>query len=278
MDRLILTGQMRSGTTMLAAFLNAQAGCTVHADTLRVSLAALNVFGPGHDPARVLGGTERKRLFRGLANLVARRKADPGNPGHRLEDGYFARYANSDDRPEFRTEAELYALLLGELAAAAGAGEGTLFGTKVTRAERLAEVLAGQGMKAVVILRDPRAVYLSTCLRSANDPGFNARTEVEGVIAGWRDSFAVWRGGKVLGIRYEDFLDGNAEIARLSAYLDRPLDPDAVIPTSNSSFGDASTGRRRTQARDRWRDHGDPEVMARIAAELGPEMAAAGYL
>lgn len=279
-NRLILTGQMRSGTTMLSAFLNAQKGFVVFPDTLRVSAASLSVFGPGNDPDRVLGGTERKRLFNTLSKLVLKRKGEvTTNKGHMLELDVFERLAEADQQPEFATEAEFYSVMLEMLAAEAGIGPDQMFGTKATRAEDLARSLAAKGMKAVIILRDPRAVYLSILLRTKKDATFNTTTDIDEFATAWKHAFDVWvNPGNALSIRYEDFLQSDAEIARMADYFGRPLDPNAKIVTANSSFGDKSTGQRRSEALDRWRTHGDPDLMAHVAEVLKPQMAAAGYL
>lgn len=279
-NRLILTGQMRSGTTMLSAFLNAQKGFVVFPDTLRVSAASLSVFGPGNDPDRVLGGTERKRLFTTLSKLVLKRKGEvTANKGHMLELAVFERLAERNEIPAFATEAEFYSVMLDLLAAEAEIGPERMFGTKATRAEDLARSLAAQGMKAVIILRDPRAVYLSIVLRASKDATFNTSTDLDAFTAAWARAFAVWADpGQALAIRYEDFLKDDAEIARMSDYFGRPLDANVKIVTANSSFGDKSTGQRRPEALDRWRTHGNPADMARIAEVLKPQMERAGYL
>lgn len=279
-NRLIVTGQMRSGTTMLSSFLNSQKGITVFPDVLRVATAALNTFGTTSKPDQELTENQQKQLFNNFAKLVKLKRERPVNHiGQELESDLIHRLTAKNTRPTFTSEADLYRVLLEMLAIDGGIELGTILGTKATQSEVLAHTLAESGMKAIIILRDPRAVYLSQVMRVQKDRSFRVNTDLFNFIEGWRHAFKVWaEPGRAMALRYEDFLVNDDTLDRLGDYLGYSLDRNVKIVSANSSFGDKSTGRRRVEALDRWREYGDPKTMAQIAEKLQLEMARAGYL
>lgn len=267
---VMATGQMRSGTTMLAAFLGNQPGIRVIPDALRVPVASMNYFKTEVDPENPLTSEDCTRLYMSLARTALRNQFSTAE-----EKALFNRWEEKKEIPEFLNQVELYLLLAREMRSDLGATG--YFGTKATRGEALARSLAEYGGKAIILLRDPRAVYTSHAKRAEKDANFHA-SEVDQFIKNWRHSYTIWKSpGRAHSLRYEDFVNGNAEIERLGKYLGLKLDPNARITTANSSFGDKSTGARRPHVVDRWRTEGDPDAIAQIERELAAEMRDAGY-
>lgn len=268
-DCIILTGQMRSGTTMMASFLNAQDNIRFLPDTLRVSAASLNIYKRPIDPEKELTERERRKMFISMTHIGSA-------PAAREEErALFQRWKEKGGLPEFSNQTELYLVLWEELRRDLKATG--RFGTKITRGERLAKSLASYGAKSILILRDPRAVFTSQVARAAKDPNF-PKADIKRFVTEWRQSFDNWANpGKMHALRYEDFVTGDRETERLSRYLGLRLDPNARIKTSNSSFGDQSTGARRLEAVERWKEQGNLASIAYIEGELESEMIRAGY-
>ncbi len=269
--RLLVTGQMRSGTTMLASFLNSQEDIYLMPDGLRVPTAALNAFGTTIGPSDALDPTMRARLWAAMLHVSLDNTATP-----QVEREIIEKFKSENTTPPFNTQAELYLRLLGDIATRFP--EFRYHGTKATRGERLAASVVELGAKAIVILRDPRAVFTSQQARLQRDPTFVA-ADVERFVNEWRASCDAWRnsGDAVLALRYEDFVTGEGEFSRISEYLGVDIKPDAKILSKNTTFGDEFTGARRQAPVDRWRDVGDPGSLAFIERELGTEMETVGY-
>jgi len=270
--RLLVTGQMRSGTTMLASFLNSQPDIHLIPDALRVPAAAINAFGAGTDPAARLDEAAQSKLWRAMLNISLKNPATPAAEREVVES-----YRDRNEAPTFESLTELYLRLLDDIARKLPGF--TFHGTKATRGEALAVNLAELGAKAIIILRDPRAVFVSQQARSKTDEKFGA-SDLELFVEEWRRSYDIWSGSSdaVLGLRYEDFVNRDDESVRISEYLSVEIDPHAKILSANSSFGDRSSGARRPGAVDRWRQAGDPDQFAFIEEMLKTEMERAGYV
>lgn len=267
---VMVTGQMRSGTTMLAGFLGSQQGVHLIADALRVPVASMNYFQSEVDPEDLMVHEDRRKMFRSLARTALRNASSPA-----AEKTVFERWEESKKVPEFRNQVELYLMLAREMKESMGVSG--LFGTKATRGELLARSLAEYGGKAIILLRDPRAVYTSQAKRAEKDANFHG-SNLDQFIGNWRHSYSVWKTpGRAHRLRYEDFVSGDTEIVKLGQYLGMKLDPNVHITTANSSFGDKSTGARRLHVVDRWKTECDPEAIVRIERELATEMKDAGY-
>jgi len=269
--RLLVTGQMRSGTTMLASFLNSQDDIYLIPDGLRVPTAALNAFGTTVGPSDPLDSGMRKKLWRAMLHVSLNNSATP-----QVEREIVEGYQSANAVPEFSSQAELYLRLLGDVASKFPGYR--YHGTKATRGERLAASVTELGAKAIIILRDPRAVFTSQQARLQGDPTFVA-ADVHRFVNEWRSSYGAWRaaGDAVLALRYEDFVLGEDEFGRISEYLGVDIKPDAKILSRNTTFGDAVTGARREAPVDRWRTVGDPDSLRYIERELATEMATVGY-
>lgn len=269
--RVLVTGQMRSGTTMLASFLNSQAEICMIPDALRIPAAALNTFGTSVGPSDLLDGGARKRLWRAMLHVSLNNPATP-----QVERTVIEAYRDKDVIPEFTSQAELYLRLLDDIARESPGF--TWYGTKATRGEKLAASLTELGAKAIIILRDPRAVFTSQQARLKRDAAFVA-SDLEPFVEEWRDSYASWRasGEAVLALRYEDFVTKDTEFLRIADYLGVDIKPDAEILSLNTPFGDKLTKARRPDPVDRWREVGDARACDFIADALGAEMESAGY-
>lgn len=277
-DRIIVTGQMRSGTTMLCSFLDGQKNITMIQDVLLVAVAAIIRLKPPVKADHPLSPEQKKLVLDEVVRLTfmsGKRPKDARN----IEWDMFSKMKETGDFPEFNDLADLYLQLLDRLADEAKIEDGTLFGTKSTRSEDLARVCAGRGIKAIMILRDPRATFVSHFRRAQSDPAYRVKTDVSHFITSWRDAFNIWKApGKYLSIRYEDFVADPTLGGKMASYLNRDIDPNAVIKTANSSFGDKVTGTIRPAAVDRWREHADPTHIKQIEKSLRKEMAAVGYM
>lgn len=271
---LFVTGRMRSGTTMLCSFLSSQRGIRLIADGLRVPTASLSAFKKRVNQSQSLHPKSKDKLWTTYLKMTSRNVNAP-----EAERAIVKRLMELDTAPEFDTHVELYQFLVAELQKEMGVPQAKpYFGTKATRGENLAIGLARQGAKSMIILRDPRAVYVSTALRARKDKGM--RMELDQFIDEWRSSYKHWSGPskKTLCFRYEDFLTENSVVEKMSEYLDHPLDPETQIATANSSFGDETTGKRRLEAIDRWRNFDDQASIGQIEEILKSEMEGAGYL
>lgn len=263
---------------MLCSFLDGQDRITTFQDLLRVSTAAMIRLKPLVPADKALSKAQKKLVMNEIIRLTLHGSERPKNFRH-LEWDIVTKIQGARKHPEFKDLSELYMLLVDQLAAEANIAEGVLFGTKVTRSEDIARVCADRGMKAIIILRDPRATFVSHFRRAQTDPSYRVNTDLGHFIESWREAFKIWRrGGNILNIRYEDFVSDPTLGGRLAAYLERDINPNAVIKTGNSSFGDKSTGKIRPATVDRWREHSDPAHNAQILEGLAREMIEAGYL
>ncbi len=273
-EPIFVTGRMRSGTTMLASFLNAQRGIRVMSDTLRIPTASLNAFQTRVDYSTVLAASSRELLWKTFIGMVGRDETDEHH-----EKALVQPYLDMDVYPFFETHIDLYLRLQGELAKLLQLPPDTdYFGVKATRGESLAQGLGQRGHKAIIILRDPRAAFASTVLRARQDQ-FTSN-DVDDFIGQWRHSYShfVRPETGVLAIRYEDFLQDPVICERISDYLGRPIDPDVRITSKNSSFDDKMTGKRRLEPIDRWKTFDDQAAIEKIVEGLRSEMTTVGYL
>lgn len=273
-EPIFVTGRMRSGTTMLASFLNAQRGIRVMSDTLRIPTASLNAFQTRVDYATVLAASSRELLWKTFIGMVGRDESDENH-----EKALIRPYLEMDVYPNFDTHIDLYLRLQGELEKILQLPADTdYFGVKATRGESLAQGLGQRGHKAIIILRDPRAAFTSTVLRARQDQF--TTIDIDDFIGQWRHSYShfVRAGTGVLAIRYEDFLQDPAICDKISDYLGRRIDPDVRITSKNSSFDDKMTGKRRLEPIDRWKTFDDQAAIEKIEAGLRNEMTTVGYL
>lgn len=281
---IYLTGQMRSGTTMLADLLDAQDDVRLEADHMRISGSMRHAFGGIPDPYRVLAEGAQLKFFlaflKGLAvgpNGPARisRFSEYLTPEAAERCGGFTK-ADIAKMPKFGSVAKFYCTNI-----LAQRPDGVRYiGNKETRAERVAFALARKNdVRAIIILRDPRDSTLSY-LRKNEEGRFGGANDLETVISLWREGFEVWRranGRTMLGLRYEDLVtDRAATLKRISQFLGIPIE-DRDLKVHNSSFGDVSKGSISSAPVGRWREQADHEAIRKVGSDLAEEIAVAGY-
>ena len=260
---LLITGEMRSGTTLAANFLDAQADCSVYPDLLKAWFSQIPALGIT-DVSKPLSEKQKNVL---VSSLV------PIGWTHSLD-------FEQIERASFSSWIELYNRVLTIL----NPESDRVVGTKATRESDLAERLLPYGHRVVYCVRDPRDVMLSSSNRFA---GFDAHRFAHR----WRESFnramdlADHDGFYVL--RFEKLIDPEtreAEAAALGRFLgiELRLDIESVEMrsgarfVSNSSFGDVK-GMFDPRASGRWRDAPEASEVVLAEAVLSDEIARLGY-
>ena len=170
--RVLVTGQMRSGTTMLASFLNSQAEICMIPDALRIPAAALNTFGTSVGPSDLLDGGARKRLWRAMLHVSLNNPATPQvertvideepdvrglYPGSLL----FVCWSPAGDRPVGHVETELPRLI------ALGRAPDAMLAIAISRVVTFGVVRSGMPLRTAALRRlvDEGAEHLSGARR-----------------------------------------------------------------------------------------------------------------
>ena len=233
MERILITGNMRSGTSFLANFLNSQENITIFRDSFH-SLAGKMLGRPTKlmklDYNEPIGENEKKYLlekilygFKMLGNIV--------------------NYNFSVKLSDFNTIGELYTIMLDSIAK-----EGDLVvGHKVTECEiNIENIVTQTDVKVVYIIRDPRDVVISS-VKKFNQP-------LDHYLAGWKQrvEYVIQAldnplcKDKVFFVRYEDLIYNSPELLNeLSDFLGVPLTYGLDVLkdfdndwSNNSSYGD----------------------------------------
>jgi hypothetical protein len=221
---LLITGEMRSGTTFLANFLNSQEQMVVYADML-VSLFmeahALNIKNIKKD----LSEREKNVLF---SNLIQEGKL------HHLD-------FSCIDREKKLSWLDLFKQALTVIK---GDESAKIVGVKRTREEEYLSQMLKSGTKVIYSVRDPRDVMISAKNRFARFNLFH-------VAENWQKSVQVAlelrSHSSFLILRYEDLiLEKEETAARLAQFLELPIKTDIdnlkfgkdKSYRDNSSFGD----------------------------------------
>lgn len=200
MVKLLITGQMRSGTTLAANILNAQKGIVVyrdflHIDRLKKALRNTHLTEPLND--------RQKRHLIHAFNRWNRRLGFEWevNPG------------------TFDCLLTFYDEMLNRLRT----GDTKVVGHKTTHSEPIvAELLQHKyDLKVIYMIRDPRDVVISAIHRFPRMSSFHA-------VKNWRDGYERIRPllniklfrTRILKVRYEDLLlDTDSVLERLSSFL-----------------------------------------------------------
>ena len=244
MKKLLVTGQTRSGTSLVANFLNAQEGCVVYSD----------FFG-----AIVRGFTESH--IKGYNVELTTQQKEIVLQDFQRE--YLAVGINADSSislESFQTLGELYTIALDMLAEHRGAFR--LTGHKITRIEHLLEkLLLETDLSAICIVRDLRDVMLSAKAKFKDTHfirsclswryGLNTVNKLEAMYP-----------DRMYLMRFENFIsDTTAETKRLSKFLHVELNPNIEqlkfkeeMWQDNSSFNDISRNMD-TRVIGRWKQH-----------------------
>ncbi len=257
---VLVTGMMRSGTTLVANFLNSQPGCVVYADLLRSLFAEAEGLGV-LDLSRVLTERERNVLCSSLA-----------------AEGWRMGLESLGEIPRGEVESwfDLYRLALKSLDKS---GNAQVLGTKITREYRYSSQLLDHGARLIFCVRDPRDVLLSSKNRFSNYDLF-------AYADSWKKSVRLAEGLTMHKncelVLFEQLLnDGTrpAVIDRLSRLLGVALDSDSeslmlrsgIAVMSNTSFGDVSKPFD-PQAGFRWKRHLDEIEVVFASHFLGSEI------
>lgn len=261
MQQLLITGEMRSGTTFCANFLNSQEDITLFADVLVSLFMEAHQLGV-QDINRSLSLREKNVL---ISNLI--------------QEGINFDADFNFDRDEINSWLDCWNKSLDTLSEIK---KNKIIGVKRTREIKFLEQLLEEGVKVIYLLRDPRDVIISAKNRFS---AFNFFKSIDS----WKESFET---SKVFAthsnfycLRYEKFiLDKQAIACDLERFLNVPIKTDLSSFKNkmnkkyidNSSFGDV-TRLFDSNAVERWKkDIQNPEILA-IYEILKKEIAIIGY-
>ncbi|MBU1653179.1 sulfotransferase [bacterium] len=266
MLKLLITGERRSGTTLLANFLNSQNHITIYRDFLHIERLQKNMGCVGF--LQPLPLPTRQKLIQSFYEWTSMLEI-------RLElDAY-----------QFSNLSEFYTTTLRKIAKP----DDKIIGHKTTMAERiLGDLLnALPDLKVIYILRDPRDLVNSALHRFADE-----EATLFDYIEAWQNSLdTILRltcqpqiEPQLLIIRYEDFiLNTGCSLTEISRFLGGH---DIIIPdsmqdfgkrwTGNSSFGELN-GPFDPSPVGRWKTQ-DMDVANTVEAILGNVMQKFGYL
>lgn len=259
---LLITGEMRSGTTFLANFLNSQSKAVVYADML------VSLFMEAHqlgirDIHKPLSEREKNVL---LSNLIQEGKL------HHLG------FATIDrDR-----ELNWWLLFQESLNVIRGGEDAQIVGVKRTREESYLPQLINAGAKVIYCVRDPRDVVISAKNRFARFDLFKSAEN-------WQQSVQLalqLRDSKHFFLmRYEDLiLEKDKTAQQLSDFLELPVITNLTELKfghnkhyrDNSSFGDVKK-LFDPSATYRWKSNPANPEMQFVERFLKSEMQDMGY-
>lgn len=230
MVKLLITGQMRSGTTLIANVLNAQKGIVVYRDFLHIDRLKKALYNP--HLTEPLNDSQKRYLI------------------HVFNSG------NRDLGFEWEVNPSTFDCLLtfyDEMLNRLHTGDMKVVGHKTTNSEPIvAELIQHKyDLKVIYMIRDPRDVVISAIHRFADMNSFEA-------VKNWRDGYEKIRPllniepfrTRILKVRYEDLLlDTDSILERLSSFLGvECIDlPDRMLDygrdwQDNSAFNDLSGG------------------------------------
>lgn len=245
--KVLITGEMRSGTTFLANFLNSQHGMVVYADML------VSLFMEAHslgiqDIHKELSEREKNVL---MSNLLQEGKL------HHLD---FSTISREEELTWFELFEKALRVVKGEQKA-------SIVGVKRTREEEYLYSLLQSGVKVIYCVRDPRDVVISARNRFAMFDLFKSADN-------WQKSVKLARklekNKNFMLLRYEDLILRKDESAKaLATFLGLPVTTQLDQLSfgrdkqyrDNSSFGDVDK-LFDPKAVNRWKaDTGNPEVL-----------------
>ncbi|MHA7774502.1 hypothetical protein [Roseibium sp. M-1] len=297
MKSVYITGQMRSGTSLISSYLGQNKGCRILVDQFRIVTASKEVMNDRwSDFEAPLNLIDRMKLFRSFLNVTlwfGRGSEDAKRTAlKRIEPfkRYISRVRTMDksphirdgdivDLPPFSTQLEFYEEMLAHVLDPVEKLGVAVMGNKETRGEEFANARAATGKKSIIIIRDPRATLFSFVEKAQKDQAFKVKNDVEEVIGLWLRSFDEFTATtSALKIRYEDFiLEHEKTISQMSDYLGLPLQPNLKPATNNSSYGDVEKGELSGKALYRWRQAGDTDFSEMITERLKSKIQDLGY-
>jgi len=233
MEKILITGNMRSGTTFLANFLNAQKHITIFRDTFHA--LAGKMLG---DQTKLLKLDYKMPLSNNEKIYLLDRISD----GFKML-GNIVDYKIDINLNDFETLEELYDIMLRSIAE----NEDKVVGHKVTECELNVESIVTQtDVKVIYIVRDPRDVVLSSVKKF--------KMPLEHYLFGWKNRVELVQtaidnplsADKILCVKYEDIIENSPETrSALQNFLNVDITYDVSTLrdfknkwVSNSSFGD----------------------------------------
>jgi hypothetical protein len=260
----MITGERRSGTTLIANFLNAQEGISIFRDFLHI--ARLQKALGGVSMRKPLTIEERRHLIRSFREWTS-----------------MLEFQVDLDPTEFITLLDFY---LNTLFRIAEPGD-RIIGHKTTMAHRILRDLLPSvpELKVVYCLRDPRDVVASALKKFADEDAV-----LFDYITSWQDSYQTLKrlflsrdfSSRIMILRYEDFILHNEDsVAEMSEFLDVKLEKDVSMTDygkswrHNSAFGKLD-GTFDSSPIGRWKKQ-NPEAGKFVEAVLHREMTEAGY-
>lgn len=269
---LMVTGQRRSGTTLLANLLDAQPQVTVLRDFLGVARLHRAAGSPPLGAALTL--TQQEGVRQGF-NRHNRALALPPDRTAELDGLADLEVGSAWSLVDFHRR----------VLAGAAASDDLVVGHKTTMAEQivLPLLIAEPELRVVGIVRDPRDVLRSAARRFPDEAPFD-------ILSRWRVGARALElaqtheptAERVLVVRYEDLVgDPDSTLSRLGDFLglDHLAVPDHLTDhgsnwESNSSFGSEGAGVVRTNTLHR---SADPRVDQLVEFVLREQMSWFGY-
>lgn len=298
MKTLYMSGQMRSGTSLVSTFLGSKKGFKILVDQARIVAASGQAFKGRNiafdDPLNVV---DRVKLFESFINVTLWAAKNRGEAGRavamkRLAPfvGYFRKIRSWEstphifpgdivDLPTFRTHIDFFDVILEHSVPVNNRPSLFYAGNKETRGEEFAAAMANREKKAIVLIRDPRAVVSSLVEKIGSDPNFGVKSDVDDGIARWLKGYEICQNNpRIHMIRYEDFVQQHEKtVAALSQYLDVELEAGTGIDTNNSSFADVEKGQLSDAGISRWRSYGDQKLIGTVTERCKDQIQSLGY-
>lgn len=298
MKLLYVSGQMRSGTTLVSSFISKQQDFTLLVDQVRILTASGQAFKnrqiAWNAPMPLM---QRMKLFQAYVNVTlwaARSKRENGKAIalKRLAPfmGYISQIRSLNNNPQielvdiidlpaFRSHLDFYRVLLEHAVPVQQRRTIKYAGNKETRGEDFAAALAQSGEKSIVVIRDPRAVVSSLMQKIETDAKFGVKDTMDEATARWQKGYDICKANpQICLVKYEDFiLDHNATVSRLQDVLDADLEAGKGIVTSNSSFADVEAGQLSEAGISRWRDYEDKKLIAAVTERCKDQILDLGY-
>lgn len=303
MKVLYTTGQMRSGTTLISAFLDQNKGIKIHVDEARVLTASGVAFnGREVDFAAPMNLLDRLKLFQAFINVTLWPAKNHGGEAmafatkrlapfmgylHQIRTAQRPHITADDiiDLPNFRTHIDFLSMVLEHLTPITNRPTVSYIGNKETRGEDFASSVVSEGKKAIIVVRDPRAVVSSLIEKIKSQPNFltsspsGVNSDVDDAIQRWLKGYAASvNNSRIYTIRYEDFvLDHQKTVSDLSDYLDVELVAGSGITVNNSSFSDVEKGTLSKSGISRWREYPDQALIDEVTEKCRPQIESLGY-
>ena len=289
-----ITGQMRSGTSLVSSYIEQQKNCRCFVDQYRINSASKIAFPAGKDMLKRLNLQDRSKLFLAFINvtlLFARGEKSRRIALDRVRP-FSQFYSRIDlgkkpisvapnsllDIPHFSNHVDLYDAVM-DIARDPSDPAIEVMSNKETRGEPFAVARSEVGAKSIIVQRDPRAVVSSFVKRVTEDKTFGVRGSMEEATELWLEGYRhAQRSSRSFVLRYEDFiLEHREQVRRLADYLDVELEADLPPAVNNSSFGDVAGATLSTSGIDRWRTQADEELVSFVTERCRPEIEALGY-